>query len=88
MKRARFTEEQIIGVLKEADAGAKAADLARKHGISEATLYNWKARYGGLEVCEAKRLKQLEDENAKLKKLLAEQMLDAAALRELLSKKW
>ena len=88
MKRARFTEEQIIGVLKEHEAGAKTAGLARKHGVSGATLYNWKAKYGGLEVCEAKRLKQLEDENAKLKNLLAEQMLDAAALRELLSKKW
>ena len=69
-------------------AGAKTADLARKHAISEATLYNWKARYGGMEVSEAKRLKALEDENAKLKKLLAEQMLDVAAMRELLSKKW
>ena len=88
MKRARFTEEQIIGVLKEHEAGAKTADLARKHGVSEATLYNWKAKYGGMDVPEAKRLKQLEDENAKLKKLLAEQMLHAAALRELLSKKW
>jgi len=88
MKRARFTEGQIIGVLKEHEAGAKTADLARKHGVSEATLYNWKTKYGGLEVSEAKRLKQLEDENAKLKKLLAEQMLDAAGLRELLSKKW
>jgi putative transposase len=87
MKRVRFTEEQIIGVLKEHEAGAKTADLARKHGVSEATLYNWKAKYGGLDVSEAKRLKQLEDENAKLKKLLAEQMLDAAALRELLRKK-
>jgi putative transposase len=88
MKRARFTDDQIIGVLKEHEAGAKTADLARKHGVSEATLYNWKAKYGGMDVSEAKRLKQLEDENAKLKKLLAEQMLDAAALRELLSKKW
>ena len=88
MRRARFTEDQIIGVLKEHEAGAKTGDLARKHGVSEATLYNWKSKYGGLDVSEAKRLKQLEDENAKLKKLLAEQMLDAAALRELLSKKW
>ncbi len=88
MKRARFTEEQIIGVLKEHEAGAKTGDLARKHGVSEATLYNWKAKYGGMDVSEARRLKQLEDENAKLKKLLAEQMLDAAALRELLAKKW
>ena len=88
MKKQRFTEEQISGVLKEQEAGVKAADLCRKHGISEATFYNWKAKYGGMEVSEAKRLKALEDENAKLKKLLAEQMLDTAALRELLSKKW
>ncbi|WP_245436851.1 MULTISPECIES: transposase, partial [Rhizobium] len=87
MKKQRFTEEQIIAVLKEQEAGAKAADLCRKHGISEATFYNWKAKYGGMEVSEAKRLKALEDENARLKKLLAEQMLDAAALRELLAKK-
>jgi len=87
MKRARFTEEQIIGVLKKHEKGAKTADLARKHGISEATLYNWKAKFGGMDVAEAKRLKALEDENAKLKKLLAESMLDAAALRELLAKK-
>jgi len=79
MKRARFTEEQIIGVLKERESGAKTADLARK-------LYNWKAKYGGMDVSEAKRLKQLEDENAKPKKLPAEQMLDATALRELLAK--
>ena len=88
MKKQRFTEEQIIGVLKEQEAGAKAAELCRKHGISEATFYNWKAKFGGMEVSEAKRLKALEDENAKLKKLLAEQMMDTAALRELLAKKW
>ena len=87
MKRARFTEEQIIGVLKEYEAGAKTADLARKHGVSEATLYNWKAKYGGLEVSEAKRLKGLESENTKLKRLLADAMLDNAALKDLLAKK-
>ena len=85
MKRARFTEEQIIAVLKEHEAGAKTADLARKHGVSEATLYNWKAKYGGIDVSEAKRLKQLEDENARLKKLLANQMLDATAFCEVLA---
>src|ERR1700675_2580096 len=88
MKRIRFTEEQIIAVLREHEAGMKTADLARKHGVSEATLYNWKAKYGGLDVSEAKRLRALEDENRKLKKLLAESMLDNAALKELLSKKW
>lgn len=86
MKKQRFTEEQIIAVLKEQEAGAKVAELCRKHGISDATFYNWKVKYGGMEVSEAKRLKALDEENAKLKKLLAEQMLDAAALRELLAK--
>ena len=88
MKRERFAEEQIIAILREHDAGAKAADLARKHGISEATLYNWKAKYGGMDVSDAKRLRSLEEENRKLKKLLAESILEQAALKELLTKKW
>jgi putative transposase len=88
MKKARLTEEQIIGILHEHEAGAKCADLCRKHGMSEGTFYAWKAKYSGMTVSEAKRLKVLEDENAKLKKLLAEQMLDMAAVKELLSKKW
>ncbi len=88
MKKKRFTEEQIIGILREQEAGAKVADLARKYAVSEATFYNWKAKYGGMDVSEAKRLRALEDENLKLKKLLADQMLEAAALRELLGKKW
>jgi len=86
MKPSRFTEEQIIGILREQEAGAATADVCRKHGISSATFYKWKAKYGGLEVSDAKRLKALEDENAKLKKLLADRMLEASALRELLSK--
>jgi putative transposase len=88
MKRKRFTEEQIIGVLKEHELGAKTADLCRKHGISDATFYNWKSKFGGMDVSEAKRLKQLEGENAKLKRLLADAMLDNSALKDLLSKKW
>jgi putative transposase len=86
MKRSRFTEEQIIGVLKEHQAGLSAAELCRKHGISDATFYNWRSKYGGMEVSEAKRLKQLEGENAKLKRLLAERMMDVATLREMLGK--
>ena len=88
MKRKRFTEEQIIGILREHEAGAKTADLARKHGLSEATLYNWKAKFGGMDVSDARKLRALEEENRKLKKLLAESMLDNAALKELLTKKW
>jgi putative transposase len=88
MKASRFTEEQIIGVLREQEVGAKTADLCRKHGISSATFYKWNARYGGLEVSDARRLKTLEDENAKLKKLLAEAMLDNAMLKDIASKKW
>ena len=88
MKRARFTEEQIIAVLKEHEAGVKTADLARKHGISEATIYNWKAKFGGMDVSEAKRLRALEQENAKLKKLLAETMLDNAILKDINNRKW
>lgn len=88
MKKARFNEEQIIGILREQEAGAKTADVCRKHGVSSATFYQWKAKYGGLEVSEARRLKVLSDENAKLKKLLAEAMLDNAMLKELNSKKW
>lgn len=87
MKRSRFTEEQVIGVLKEQEAGMKTSDLCRKHGISEATFYNWKAKFGGMEVPEVKRLKALENENARLKKLLAESVLNEAALKELLTKK-
>ena len=88
MKKKRFTDERIIAVLKEHDAGMKTGDLARKHGISEATIYNWKAKFGGMDVPEAKRLRALEEENGKLKRLLADSLLDNAALKELLSKKW
>ncbi len=86
MKRSRFSDEQIIGVLKEQEAGTVTADVCRRHGISEATFYKWKAKFGGLEVTEAKRLRTLEEENAKLKKLLAEAMLDIAVLKDISSK--
>jgi putative transposase len=88
MKRKRFSEEQIIGILKEHEAGIPVSDLCRKHGVSDASIYKWKARYGGLDVSEAKRLKQLEDENNKLKKLLAEAMLDNAMLKDIATKKF
>ena len=86
--KKRFTEEQIIGVLKEADAGAKVAELCRKYGISDATYYNWKAKFGGMTVSDAQRLKALEAENAKLKRLLAESTPDNAALKDLVGRKW
>jgi putative transposase len=86
MRRGRFTEDQIIGVLREHEAGVKTADLCRKHGISDATFYNWKAKYGGMTVSDSARLRALEDENRRLKKLLAESMLDVSALKDLLGK--
>lgn len=88
MRRKQFSEEQIIGILKEAEAGAMVTELCRKHGMSSATYYAWKSKYGGLEVSEAKRLRALEDENAKLKRLLADAMLDNAGLKDLLARKW
>ena len=88
MPRRQFTEEQIIGILKQADAGMKTAELCREHGISDATFYKWKAKFGGLTVSDAKRLRALEDENRKLKQLVANQALDLAALKELASKNW
>ena len=88
MKRSRFSDEQIIWILKEQESGAVTADVCCRHGISEATFYKWKAKFGGLEVSEAKRQRALEDENARLKRLLAEAMLDTAGLKDLLSKKW
>jgi len=88
MKRSRFSEEQIIGILKEHESGVAVADLCRKHGVSDASVYKWKAKFGGMEVSEAKRLRALEDENAKLKRMLADAMLDNVALKDLLGKKW
>jgi putative transposase len=88
MKKSRFSEEQIIAILREQEAGVKTADVCRKHGISQPTFYNWKAKFGGMDVSDAKRLRALEDENAKLKRLLAEAMLDNAMLKDVASKKW
>jgi putative transposase len=88
MKGKRFSEDQIIAVLKESEAGAKTKELCRRHGISEATLYNWKAKYAGMTVSEARRLRELEAENSKLKRLLADAELDKAALKDLLGRKW
>ena len=88
MKRSRFSEEQIIAILKQQERGVATADVCREHGISSATFYKWKAKFGGLEVSDARKLKTLEDENAKLKKLLAEQMLDNAMLKDVASRKW
>jgi putative transposase len=88
MKRSRFSEEQVIAILKEQESGVATADVCRRHGISSATFYKWKARFGGLEVSDARRLKALEDENARLKRLLADAMLDNAMLRDVAAKKW
>lgn len=88
MKRSRFSEEQIIGILHEQESGQRTADVCRRHGVSEATFYKWTSKYGGFQVSEAKRLKVLESENARLKKLLAETMLDNAILKDVNAKKW
>ena len=88
MKRSRFTEEQIIGILREQEAGVATAEVCRRHGVSSATFYKWKAKFGGLDVSEARRLKALEDENTRLKRMLADAMLENVALKDLLGKKW
>ena len=88
MKGSRFSEEQIIGMLREQEGGSKPADVCRKHGVSEATFYKWKAKFGGMEVSEARRLRQLEEENTRLKRLLADAMLDNAVLKDIAAKKW
>ena len=88
MKRSRFNEEQIIAILKQQEGGVATADVCREHGISSATFYKWKAKFGGLDVSDARRLKALQDENAKLKRLLAEQMLDNAMLKDVALRKW
>ena len=88
MRKSRFTEAQIIGILKQAEAGQKVQDLAREHGVSPATIYSWRSKFGGMDVSEAKRLRQLEDENRKLKAMVAELSLDCRALKSALSKKW
>ena len=88
MKRSRFTEEQIIGILREQEAGVATAEVCRRHGVSSATFYKWKAKFGGMDVSEARRLKALEDENTKLKRMLADAMLHNVALKDLLGKKW
>ena len=88
MRKSRWSESQIIGILKQAEAGAKVADLAREHGVSTATIYNWRAKFGGMDVSEAKRLRELEDENRRLKHMVAELSLDNRALKEIASKKW
>ena len=88
MRKSRFTEAQIIGILKQAEAGAKVADLAREHGVSTATIYSWRAKFGGLEVNDAKRLRELEDENRRLKQMVADLSLDNQALKSVVAKKW